>query len=182
MSAENEMLSSEEYCDDTDSTIQDEIESSNGSSEFLGQDPAGEIISQLKEKFHSTVRRSEKVKILTALPKSWSVRKIMKEFGASSYMARQAKKLVLEKGFLSSPNPKPGNPLPERKKQLVSDVYLSDEISRMLPGRKDCVSFMNAERKRVTRQKRLLLCNLKEAYQHFKSVHPDAKVGFSTFA
>ena len=77
----------------------------------------------------------------------------MKEFGASNYMARQAKKLVLEKGFLSSPNPKPGNPLPERIKQLVSDVYLSDEISRMLPGRKDCVSFMNAEGKRVTRQK-----------------------------
>ena len=76
-------------------------------------------------------------------------------------MARQTKKLVLEKGFLSCPNPKPGNPLPERIKQLVSDVHLSDEISRMLPGRKDCVSFMNAEGKRVTRQKRLLLCNLK---------------------
>eukprot|EP00731_Ephydatia_muelleri_P012852 Em0007g162a len=97
------MLSSDKYCDDTDSTLQDEIESSNGS-EFLGQDPA--------------VRHSEKVKILTALPKSWSVRKIMKEFGASNYMARQAKKLVLEKGFLSSPNPKPGNPLPERIKHL----------------------------------------------------------------
>ena len=137
----------------------------------------------MKKKFHSTVRRSEKVKILTALPKSWSVRKIVKEFGASNYMARQAKKLVLEKGFLSSPNPKPGNPLPERIKQLVLDVYqVSDEISRILPGRKDSVSFMNAEGKRVTRQKRLLLCNLKEAYQHFKSVHPDAKVGFSTFA
>ena len=177
MSAGNEMLSSE----DTDCTIQDEVESSNGS-EFLGQDPAGEIISQLKEKFRSTVRRSEKVKILTALPKSWSVRKIVKEFGASNYMARQAKKLVLEKGFLSSPNPKPGNPLPERTKQLVLDVYLSDDISRMQPGMKNTVSCMNAEGRRVTEQKRLLLCNLKEAYQHFKSLHPDAKVGFSTFA
>ena len=62
----------------------------------------------------------------------------MKEFGASNYMARQAKKLVLEKGFLSSPNPKPGNPLLERIKQLVSDVYLSDEISRMLPFFYEC--------------------------------------------
>ena len=61
MSTGNEMLSSEEYCDDTDSTIQDEIESSNGS-DVLGQDPAGEIISRLKEKFHFTVR-------CTALPK-----------------------------------------------------------------------------------------------------------------
>ena len=49
------MPSSEEYCDDTDSTIQDQIKSKKGS-EFLGQDPAGEIISQLKEKFHLVVR------------------------------------------------------------------------------------------------------------------------------
>ena len=31
-------------------------------------------------------------------------------------------------------------------------------------------------------QKRLILCNLKEAYTHFKTVHPVVKVGFSTFA
>ena len=41
---------------------------------------------------------------------------------------------------------------------------------------------MTAEGKRVSRQKRLLLCNLKEAYHHFKSLHPDIRVGFSTFA
>ena len=35
---------------------------------------------------------------------------------------------------------------------------------------------------REHRQKRLLLCNLKEAYQHFKESHPSVKVGFSTFA
>ena len=47
------------------------------------------------------------------------------------------------------------------------DVYLSDEISRVMPGRKDCVSVMTAEGKREQRQKRLLLCSLKEAYEHF---------------
>ena len=45
-----------------------------------------------------------------------------------------------------------------------------------------CLSVMTAEGKRVSRQKRLLLCNLKEAYHHFKSIHPDIRVGFSTFA
>ena len=104
----------------------------------------------LKEKFHSTDERREKLKILTLLPKSWSVRKIAKEFEALIYMARQAKKLVLEKGILSSPNPKPGKALPDRTQQLVLDVYLSNEISRMLPGRKDS-SVMTAERKRVSR-------------------------------
>ena len=91
----------------------------------------------------------------------------MKEFEASIYMARQAKKLVLEKGILSSPNPKPGKALPDRTQQLVLEVYLGDEISRMLPGRKDCVSVVTAEGKRVSQQKRLLLCNLKEACHHF---------------
>ena len=51
--------------DDTDSTIQDEIENSHDSEcEFPGQDAGGEIIAQLKEKFHSTDERSERVKIL----------------------------------------------------------------------------------------------------------------------
>ena len=38
-----------------------------------------EIIRQLKEKF-STASRSEKVQILTILPKSWPIRKVQEEF------------------------------------------------------------------------------------------------------
>ena len=70
ISAGNEIPSSED-CDDTDSTLQDEIENRHDSEcEFPGQDAGGEIITQLKEKFHSTDERSEKVKILTVLPKA----------------------------------------------------------------------------------------------------------------
>jgi hypothetical protein len=36
----------------------------------------GEMIAQLKEKFHITGKRSEKAQILAILPESWSVRKI----------------------------------------------------------------------------------------------------------
>ena len=67
-------------------------QSGNDKSECSWADAECEVIGQLKEKFNSTVKRSEKVRILTILPKSWSVRKIMKEFGASNKMARQAKK------------------------------------------------------------------------------------------
>ena len=72
----------------------------------------GEMLKQLKQKFHSTVERSEKVQILTVLPCSWSIGKIQAEFGVSNYMARKAKELVAEKGILSTPNPKPGHSLP----------------------------------------------------------------------
>ncbi len=66
-----------------------------------------EIITQLKEKY-STAERSEKIQILTVLPKSWSIRRVEKDFGVSNFMARKAKELVREKGILSTPDPKPG--------------------------------------------------------------------------
>lgn len=71
-----------------------------------------EIIAQLKEKY-ATAQRSEKVQILTILPKSWSIRKIEAEFGASNFMVRKAKELVREKGIMCTPNPKPGRSLPQ---------------------------------------------------------------------
>ncbi len=51
-----------------------------------------EMIDQLKEKY-STAQRSEKIQILTLLPKSWSIRRIEIEFDASNYMVRKAKEL-----------------------------------------------------------------------------------------
>ena len=98
-----------------------------------------EIVAQLKEKY-STVSRSEKIQILTVLPKSWSVRKIETEFGASNRMARKAKELVKEKGILSTPNPKPGRTLCQQTVDKVTSFYESDETSRIMPGKKDCVS------------------------------------------
>ena len=74
-------------------------------------DDEGEMIKQLKEKFQKSTKRSEEVQVLTVLPKSWPIRKIQSQFGASNYMARKAKHLVREKGILATPNPKPGHSL-----------------------------------------------------------------------
>ena len=146
------------------------------------QSDESEIIMQLKEKFNSSVKRSEKLRILTVLPKSWSLKKTMQVFGVTKYMAKQAKKLVQEKGVLSSPNPKAGKSLSRSTEEQVTSFYRSDEISRMMPGKKDTVSVVTADGKRVSHQKRLLLCNLKEAYEQFKMHNPEVKIGFSKFA
>lgn len=69
-------------------------------------DDGSEILGQLKEKFHASIDHSQKLQILTVLPKSWSVRK--EEGVVSNYMARKAKDLVKDQGILSSPNPKHG--------------------------------------------------------------------------
>ena len=120
-----------------------------------------EMIAQLKDKFESVTKRSEKVLVLTVLPKSWTIRKVQEEFGASNYMVRKAKELMKEKGVLSTPNPKPGHTLPAETIDLVQSFYESDEVSRMMPGCKDFVSVRKAEG-RVHVQKRLILSNLKE--------------------
>ena len=144
-------------------------------------DDEGEIVKQLKEKFHTTTKRSEKVQVLTVLPKSWPVRKIQSEFGASNYMVRKAKELVKEKGILATPNPKSGHPLASEAADLVRGFYESDDVSRMMPGKKDFVSIKQGEQ-RVHIQKRLVLSNLREVYQSFKDRFPNEIVGFSKFA
>ena len=143
-------------------------------------DDDSEMIRQLKDKFSKTGKRGEQMQILTLLPQSWSVKKIEKEFGVSNYMARKSKELVKEKGILSTPNPKPGSSLPQETTDLVTQFYESDDISRVMPGKKDFVS-VRKEGRRVHVQKRLVLSNLKEVYSEFKSQF-HYKVGFSKFA
>ena len=64
------------------------------------------MIEQLKEKFKNTELESEKVKILTVLPKSWSEREVADTFETTRHKARVAKKLADESGCLADPNPK----------------------------------------------------------------------------
>ena len=121
------------------------------------------------------------MQILTVLPKSWSIRKVQDEFGASNNMVRRAKDVVKQKRILSTPNPKPGQVLATETTDLVQSFYEYDEVSRMLPGKKDFVS-VKQEGKQVHVQKRLILSNLKEVYQLFKEKFPTDSIGFSKFA
>ncbi len=139
-----------------------------------------EIITQLKGKFQSCERRSDQMQVLTVLPQSWSIRQMQDEFGISNYMARATKKLVEEKGILSTPNPKPGRAITDEVTTKIKEFYESDEISRQMPGKKDCVTMdVNGKKEKV--QKRLILCNLKEAYERFED-ESNIQVGFSKFA
>ena len=106
----------------------------------------------------------------------------MNVFGVTKCMARCAKKLVEVKGIVSNPIAKAGKSLPESTVQLVKTFYCHDDISRVMPGTKDFLSVRNDSGEKEHRQKRLVLCNLMEAYRQFKTLHPDIKVGFSKFA
>ena len=139
------------------------------------------MIEQLKEKFQETKKRSERVQVLTVLPKSWSVKKMQQEFAVSEYLARQSKKLVEERGILSLPGPLRGPSLPSETVDTVSAFYESNDISRVMPEKKDFVS-VKKEGKRQHVHKRLVLSNLREVYSEFKERFPGHKIGFSKFA
>ena len=57
----------------------------------------------------------------------------------------------------------------------MKDFYEFDDISRIMPSKKDFVSVRQGDQW-VHFQKRLLLGNLKEAYQQFKEKHPMEKM------
>ena len=60
-----------------------------GLSEAHTDQDGKEMIQQLKEKFETLTNTSEKLQLLTVLPKSWSVKKIEEEFHVSNYLARK---------------------------------------------------------------------------------------------
>jgi len=92
-------------------------------------------------------------------------------------MACKAKELVKNYGILSNPNPKHGCSLPLVIINLVKDFYELDDISCIMPGKKDFLSARQDD-KQIHVQKRLLL----ELYQQFKEKYPLEKIGFSKFA
>ena len=130
----------------------------------------------MKEKLKTSDYKT-KIQVLTLTPESWSPRQAAQFFEESEYSIRVARKLKEEKGILSVPNPRHGKTLSEDIRKVVVNFFEDDEFSRLMPGKKDYVSVG----KNVHKQRRLLLCNLKELYSAFKERYPDAKVGFSKF-
>ncbi|KAI4473734.1 hypothetical protein M0804_015206 [Polistes exclamans] len=91
---------------------------------------AAEIIEKLREKFNDTdTSTSLRLQILTLMPSSWSIDKIVVVMGATMYMARLARKLAADQGVLPIPEKKIGV---ENIKQLLlteMDNNGIDEVS-----------------------------------------------------
>ena len=96
--------------------------------------------------------------------------------GATDYTVRRVKELIREKGILATPNPKiSARTLSDQTVELVKEWYRSDEISCVMPGMKDVIS-VKIEYKRMQVQKRLIVCNLREADASFKTKHGNAQL------
>jgi hypothetical protein len=95
-------------------------------------------------------------------------------------MIKRAKQLVMSQGIMSAPDLTPGKTLNEVTVEVVKSFYNSDEVSRVMPGKK--ITYQLVSGVKIHEHKRLLLCNLKQLYSHFKNSHSGVKVGFSKFA
>ena len=64
----------------------------------------------------------------------------------------------------------------------MKKFYKWENISRVMPGKKDTVSVKDKDGVKKLEQKHLVLCNLKDAYHLFREKYPNDDIGFSKFA
>lgn len=141
-----------------------------------------ELISLLNEKFHQLQKSADKIHLLTVLPMSWTASKIANAMNCSLHLTREAKLLQSRSGILTRPDPKRSSlRLSEDLKNTIKSFYFKDDISRIMPGKRDCIC-IKEDGLKIQVQKRLILSNLKEVYVAFKEAYPEVKVGFSKFA
>lgn len=138
------------------------------------------VLNNFKSAFNDKKSRADKILVLTTLPPDWSIKMIRREFKVSKRMVKTAKKIREERGFASQPKIKKGKTLKNETLQRIQDFYLSDDVSRVMPGMKDYVSVME-DGKKVQKQKRLLLYNIHELHKKFTEVFPDEKIGLTKF-
>lgn len=97
---------------------------------------------------HASTREQKKV-LLTTIPVQWSIRKISKEFGVGRRIVSSARKLQKEKGYCAEPNKKKGRAMSSNLVEKVQEYYLSDEVSRVMPGVRDLKSIkINGKRQK----------------------------------
>ncbi|XP_063604197.1 LOW QUALITY PROTEIN: uncharacterized protein LOC134779822 [Penaeus indicus] len=133
------------------------------------------MMSRLREKIFSLTSSRAKLQILTLCPSNWTVKQCAEYFKVSEYLVRTARKLANEKGILSLPDPKMGRGLSQVTRDLVLQFYHDEEHTREMS--KDFVSIG----RNIHKQKRLILCNLKELFSSLREKFPEVKIGFSKF-
>lgn len=145
-------------------------------------DAGNEMLQQFKAKLEQATTSDDKYLVLTALPNSWSIRKIQYEMNVPFNIARRSKELVRTQGILSTPMKKlASNRLDENTVRLVREFYWDDENSRACPGKRDAIR-VTEDGQNIQKQRRLLMCNLEEAFALFTKKYPELKIGFSKFA
>ena len=95
-----------------------------------------QLVEQIKEKLAITENREEIIQLLTIVFCDLSISKVAEVFNISEYTAREACELRLRKGILSMLEQKQRAGTSQETKQTVLAFYESQEVSCLLPGKK----------------------------------------------
>ena len=111
---------------------------------------------------------------------SYYHKKTVEIFQTTGYMVKKSRKLKKEFGIIPEiPTTPKGKFLSNETKEYVKNFFQKDDISRVFPEKKDCLSVRNintGEKELV--QKRLVLMNLKECYVAYKEDRLPPKLDF----
>lgn len=140
------------------------------------------LLHELAEKFKKQETREEKFKVLTCIPKRFTIDDVYHHTGCSYNMAKDANKLKSRQGAFSVPPPKHGKPLDANIVDAVKRFYQSEDHTRPSPRMHDVVRFRDETGQSKTAPKLMLMVNLKDLYYSFKQKHPEMKISKSKFA
>ena len=125
------------------------------------------LMDMVREKVKFS-KRKDQLKYLTLVPDSWTIKKIEDFLVVGNSTARKSKELKKGKGLVPEIAKKKVKVLVTDIAESVAAFYEDDQFSRNCLGKKEFVSVkINGEK--VHKQKCLLLVNLKELHQKFKT-------------
>ena len=98
------------------------------------------LMSLIKGKVLSCKTSREKIQYLTLCPCEWSIDKHSEYFQVSKYLIQKSRDFAKENGVLSLSLQKKGKSVSHEMKEEIVSFYENDEISRIMPGKKDYIS------------------------------------------
>ena len=98
------------------------------------------LMSLIKVKVLSCKTSRGKIQYLTLCPCEWSIDKCSEYFQVSQYLIKKSRDFTKENGVLSLPLQKKEKPVSHEMKEEIVSFYEDDEISRIMPRKKDYVS------------------------------------------
>ena len=107
-------------------------------------DNCEKLMKLIKEKVFVS-DRDQAIQMLTLVPDDWPIPKTADYFEVTQYTVKQARRLKQEKAILSTPEGYSRAGISDETIQLIVNFFESDEISRMCPGKKDCISVKRSD-------------------------------------
>ena len=112
----------------------------------------------------------EKKDNINTKPKRQPIRKTYQEFEVSEHLVRKARKLWREKGLLAKPDIKKGQQILQNVKGKGLEFYKLDDSNRLCPVNKDFVSVFLNSKKKIHKEKRLILLHCLWCVVRFGSI------------